>query len=122
MIFDKLMNHFKTSFNKNNKEKDCGTCTDFQDWLNQSKTSKKTDEVKKVEVKFNESTAEASYMDECPLLRNQYGKIAWSYLHTMAAYYPDTPSDSEKKLMSGFIDGFAQFFPCKECAEDFKEE
>lgn len=97
------MNHLGTA-NKSKDEK-CETCTDFQDFIKQQTTKEKS-----------------TKRDEMPMMRNEYGRAAWSYLHTMAAYYPSKPSDEQQTNMSEFIRTFAEFFPCHECAEDFKDE
>ncbi|KAF8786921.1 FAD-linked sulfhydryl oxidase ALR like protein [Argiope bruennichi] len=40
----------------------------------------------------------------------------------MAAYFPEKPSVDEQKDMKSFIGLFSKFYPCKECAEDFRED
>lgn len=107
---------------------DCGTCTDFKDWFNQN-AKKNTDtdgSDKKSEIKSKptagSSTPKGYNYSECPLFRNQLGKATWSYLHTMAAYYPANPSLEEQNKMKDFIDTFAHTFPCSHCAKDFQKE
>mmetsp|Transcript_34462 Transcript_34462/g.89259 ORF Transcript_34462/g.89259 Transcript_34462/m.89259 type:complete len:143 (-) Transcript_34462:1992-2420(-) len=58
----------------------------------------------------------------CPLNRDELGWAAWSYLHSVAAFYPAKPSEEEKETMRGFMKGVAQFYPCKICRDDFVEE
>ena len=114
------MNRFANLNETSDKKKktvdtDCDTCTDFKDWIksNQQKDTSQSDSRPK------EAT---SYYDKCPLFRDQLGRASWSLLHTMAAYYPEKPSEQEQTSMHGFIQAFAQFFPCRECATDFRDE
>ena len=101
------------------QDENCETCTDFKDWMKKPNLNKKfSDE----ELNSLDLDSKNDYYNKCPLFRDQLGRAAWSYLHTMAAYYPKQPSEQEKSSMKGFIDSFAQFFPCHECAADFKEE
>jgi mitochondrial FAD-linked sulfhydryl oxidase len=101
------MNKFTTNLNNNKVSlgEKCDTCTDFQDWMSMNKT--------KPILNNN---------NERPLFRDEYGRVAWTYLHTMAAYYPKEASKEQQTSMSQFITTFTEFFPCKECAEDFKDE
>ncbi|KAL5965263.1 FAD-linked sulfhydryl oxidase ALR [Taenia solium] len=57
----------------------------------------------------------------CPLDKTSLGRATWALLHTMAAYYPVTPTKEEMKSMISFINEFSNFFPCKYCADDFKK-
>ena len=53
-----------------------------------------------------------------PLFRSEFGSITWTLFHRICAYYPTTPSKEEKKLINNMFEGFAEFFPCKECKDD----
>lgn len=50
------------------------------------------------------------------------GSSTWGFLHTMAAYYPDNPTDEQKIEMKSFFRTFSKFYPCPTCAEDLREQ
>jgi FAD-linked sulfhydryl oxidase len=51
----------------------------------------------------------------------ELGRAGWTTLHTMAAYYPQNPSDEKKAEARQFLTLFARLFPCKICAKDFEQ-
>mmetsp|Transcript_20454 Transcript_20454/g.30949 ORF Transcript_20454/g.30949 Transcript_20454/m.30949 type:complete len:187 (+) Transcript_20454:201-761(+) len=59
---------------------------------------------------------------ECPATKDELGKASWTLLHTMAAYYPDQPSDVEQQMAQSFISSLAAFYPCSWCAKDFQKK
>ncbi|ETV98210.1 hypothetical protein H310_08933 [Aphanomyces invadans] len=67
------------------------------------------------------STNSSSARAECPLDREELGRATWGLLHTMAAYYPQVPSDAVKSQATSFIKSLAELYPCKHCAVDFQE-
>ncbi|KAM3136270.1 hypothetical protein pb186bvf_011569 [Paramecium bursaria] len=59
---------------------------------------------------------------QCPLGRNTLGLYTWNFLHTMAIYYPDNPTQEQQTKMINFIDGLAEFYPCNVCKTDFQQD
>ena len=58
----------------------------------------------------------------CPLDRDELGRNTWGFLHTMAAYYPEKPSEKQQKEARDFFTLFSHFYPCEICAQDLQKQ
>lgn len=58
---------------------------------------------------------------QCPLDREELGRHTWGYLHTMAAYWSETPSIKEQSAMRNFVSTFSKTYPCEDCAYALRE-
>ena len=65
--------------------------------------------------------SEAKIISECPLDKEELGRSTWGLLHTIAAYYPASPSDVDKENALNFVKSLSYLYPCEVCREDFKE-
>jgi len=41
-------------------------------------------------------------------------------LHSIAAYYPDSPTDEQQQAAAQFLRAFPLLYPCKDCAHDLQ--
>jgi len=55
--------------------------------------------------------------DDCPVDREELGQATWTFLHTMAAYYPEHPTSKQRYEMAQFVSTFSKFYPCEDCAQ-----
>ena len=101
-----------SSSNTNNQADSANNGSQFQK-NEPNKESKEFKDVKSVEVDDYHA---------CPNTRDSLGFFTWNFLHTMAIYYPETPSNEQKDKMKGFITGFAEFYPCRVCAHHLRND
>ena len=70
---------------------------------------------------FQKSTSSESQL-ECPPNSSALGRATWTFLHTMAAYYPTQPTEEKQKDMKEFLYAFSKVYPCGHCAEHMQAE
>lgn len=49
-----------------------------------------------------------------------WGPQAWHFLHTVAAAYPETPTEQEMKCAYVFVLSLATMLPCEYCKKHFR--
>ena len=57
--------------------------------------------------------------DECPLDKDELGHSTWKLLHTLAAYYPEQPTEQDQTSARQLMVGLANLYPCEICRQDF---
>ena len=57
----------------------------------------------------------------CPPGSAALGRSSWTLLHSMAAWYPDHPSEDDRRRMKDMVSALAAFYPCSWCAQDFRK-
>ncbi|KAF9111758.1 hypothetical protein BGX27_004483 [Mortierella sp. AM989] len=127
--------------------KPCRTCTDWKSWSKIGKSKGKKESKESSTSSGSTSTSQGSsaavavgaagtaaagegstgspsfnYEAECPPDKEILGRATWTFLHTMAAYYPDKPSTMEQSTMKSLLGSFSQFYPCGHCAEHLRQE
>ena len=48
-----------------------------------------------------------------------WGPLGWATLHSVAALYPDNPTDSEMNLITRWIESFRMCIVCEKCKQHF---
>jgi FAD-linked sulfhydryl oxidase len=81
------------------KVENCSVCTDFKTLLKKNKN-----------------------LMRCPPDSSELGSHTWTFLHTMAAYYPCNPDEQSQSLMHQFITGLSLFYPCHHCASHLQSD
>lgn len=111
------------------EEEECRACSDFKSYIRQQMKGSQSKAKAPVTETMNPNPSatdrradESDYEKECPLDRNQLGRRTWSFLHTMAAYYPEQASPKQQQDMKQFLQLFGQFYPCSYCADDYLED
>ncbi|KAJ6310425.1 hypothetical protein OIU76_015198 [Salix suchowensis] len=56
-----------------------------------------------------------------PLTKEELGRATWTFLHTLAAQYPEHPTRQQKKDVKELMTILSRMYPCQECADHFKE-
>ncbi|KAF9205203.1 hypothetical protein BGZ49_004336 [Haplosporangium sp. Z 27] len=121
--------------------KPCRTCTDWKSWSKIGKTKSKKESKGSSASSGSTSTNQSgnsaaaaaatvagatgssfNYEAECPADKEILGRATWTFLHTMAAYYPEKPSSMEQSTMKSLLSSFSQFYPCGHCAEHLRQE
>ncbi|GAA5969212.1 hypothetical protein JCM11641_007511 [Rhodosporidiobolus odoratus] len=50
----------------------------------------------------------------------ELGQASWKLLHTMAARFPEEPTDDEREAFKSYLHLFSRLYPCGECAAEFQ--
>ena len=60
---------------------------------------------------------------DCPLDKEEVGRISWALLHTIAASFPidSELSDQDRLQLINFMQSFAYLYPCHVCGPDFQK-
>jgi Erv1 / Alr family len=59
------------------------------------------------------------YIDEKPPDKRELGRATWTAFHTLAANFPDEPTEEDKKSATYFVQSLTKLYPCKVCREHF---
>jgi FAD-linked sulfhydryl oxidase len=63
-----------------------------------------------------------AHAGQCPPGREDLGWQSWTLLHSVAAHYPDMPSEEDRTRAQHFVESVGHLYPCTHCAEEFRED
>ncbi|KAK8561315.1 hypothetical protein V6N13_149511 [Hibiscus sabdariffa] len=66
-------------------------------------------------------SVDSSLKPSAPVTKEELGRATWTFLHTLAAQYPENPTRQQKKDVKELMSILSRMYPCKECADHFKE-
>ncbi|KAN0033296.1 hypothetical protein ACTA71_002720 [Dictyostelium dimigraforme] len=116
----------------NEDEDDCGTCellgvNEKKNQMFQMISINNNNNNKEENIKLNgnkgEEEEDTKYWEPIPSPPTtiELGNSGWTLLHTIAAYYPEKPSEKKKQDVKEFLQSFSKVYPCNVCAKDFRE-
>lgn len=53
--------------------------------------------------------------------REDVGRATWTFLHALAAQYPEKPTRQQQRDVKQLMDILTRMYPCRECAEHFAD-
>lgn len=75
------------------------------------------------QVSSNQPLSETGrFKHGCPVDKDELGHSTWNLLHTMAAVYPDKPTEAQKQDVTSFFGILSRTYPCDVCAKDLAIE
>lgn len=58
----------------------------------------------------------------CPPDVEELGRSSWDLLHSIAATYPEKPSEAEQSALLGLLKALPVLYPCRHCAQALQED
>ncbi|UZJ57199.1 hypothetical protein CBS101457_006519 [Exobasidium rhododendri] len=71
---------------------------------------------------LEETTDRSQQHSSCPPDGEVIGNSTWTFLHSIAAYYPAEPSTKQQSSILSLIQSLPHLYPCHSCAEALQEE
>lgn len=99
----------------------CGLCKDIHDWMNSAKASAFSQARSLFSNKSN-NISDPYEPFPSPPDADQLGRETWTFLHTLAAFYPQKPSLDHQSKTKQFFTLLPSMYPCNVCSEHLKDE
>lgn len=96
----------------------CRACSDERDMFAAMRKSLYSDSMKQSKHASSPSQSLPPWPRlPCPPDNSRLGRATWTFLHSMAAYYPAQPSDEHKQHARSLLASLPTLYPCDTCAE-----
>ncbi|PIA18209.1 hypothetical protein COEREDRAFT_91494 [Coemansia reversa NRRL 1564] len=104
------------------RQEPCRVCDSFKSWRRHK--TKDHGGIAATAASATSATLSSATLvdDECPADSQTLGRATWTFLHTMAAYYPERADAQQQATMRTLLTSFSQFYPCGRCAAHLREE
>ncbi|CDK25896.1 unnamed protein product [Kuraishia capsulata CBS 1993] len=99
----------------------CNTLLDFKMVAGKQKASDVTSKTAGAATLASIAAPAQQEPKDCPPDVEQLGRSSWTLLHSIAATYPETPSQEQQSDLKSFVNIFSRIYPCWFCAGDFRE-
>jgi hypothetical protein len=71
---------------------------------------------------FNVSSSNSKQQHDSKLTsKEDLGRATWTFLHTLAAQFPEHPTRQQQRDARQLIDSLTRIYPCADCAKHFQE-
>jgi len=112
--------------NNDGKSSSCRACSDETDmFASMRKTLYNESHKKKSKKLKHQEEKEISSSDwpklPCPPDNTRLGRATWTFLHSVAAYYPNKPSEQHKLHAKSLLSSLPSLYPCETCANHLGE-
>lgn len=107
--------------------KPCRACTAFRDFTIDAKASTSSKDTNAMAAMMGAAagTSQTKKIQgpppDCPADVETLGRHTWTFLHTMAAYYPEKPTTVDRFTTRLFLATFSQLYPCWHCADHLQQ-
>lgn len=102
----------------------CRACIDVKSWFKDTSNKMKHSTLVSSNLLYRDPIIEDPTIHRvssdglvCPPDSKELGRSSWTFLHTTAAYLPETPSDLQRNQFSNLITAVSHLYPCRNCAE-----
>jgi FAD-linked sulfhydryl oxidase len=100
---------------------DCKICKDFKQWTKETSKTLSQPNVLPEELPLMRTTINSQGEKiACPPNKEELGRTTWTFLHTMAAYYPEKVNVEVQESMSQFLRQLSRIYPCDYCAQHLR--